>query len=129
MNEKIRQLLDQMSALEGDLRREVEAGRLRTVALESFWIGREGRLQCSGPLLKQGLCLAVVDGSRRHVADTRMAVLVVVPREELLAMGSGIFDAAESRGEVGPVLDRLSAPMRCNFFATAPPPPVTRRNV
>lgn len=77
----------------------------------------------------KSLCLAVVDGSRRHVADTRMAVLVVVPREELLAMGSGIFDAAESRGEVGPVLDRLSAPMRCNFFATAPPPPVTRRNV
>jgi hypothetical protein len=68
---------------------------------------REGGVQGIDTLLEQGLSLAVVDGSRRHVADARMAMAVVVPGEELLAVGARILDATESLREVGPVLESL----------------------
>ena len=82
--------------------------RLRTVALESFWVCLEGCVQCVGALLEQGLCLAVVDGDRCHVADARMAMTVVVPGEEVLSVGARVFDATETRWEVGMVFRRFN---------------------
>ena len=58
------------------------------------------------------LCLAVMDAARRHVADARVPVLGVVPGEEGLAVGAGVGEAAEARGEVRAVLHCLELRLR-----------------
>ncbi len=50
---------------------------------------------------------AVMDGVGGHEADAGVAVLVVVPGEELAAERSGVLDRVEAGGEAGPVLQRL----------------------
>ena len=40
-------------------------------------------------------------------AEPAVAVLVVVPGEEVLAVGAGVLDRGEAAGEVGPVLEGL----------------------
>ena len=47
---------------------------------------------------------AVMDGGGRHQADPAVAVFVVVPAEELLAVSASVLDRAEALGEVGSVL-------------------------
>ena len=69
---------------------------------------RESGIQGVGTLLEQGLSLAaVVDRRRGHVADTGVAMTVVVPGKELLTVGTRVFDAAEALREVGTVLERF----------------------
>jgi len=58
------------------------------------------------------LCGALRDEPVVHVvgreeAEPSMMVLVVVPAEEILAVRATVFDAAESVGEIGPVLECL----------------------
>ena len=84
-----------------------QLGRLRTIALESNWVGRDGRVQCFGTLHEQGLSLTVMARSRRHVADARMTVAVVVPGEAPLAVGTSIFGTTEALREVRTVFERL----------------------
>ena len=45
-----------------------------------------------------------MDGGRSHQADAAVAVFVVVPVEELLAVSASVLDRAEAIGEVGSVL-------------------------
>ena len=54
--------------------------------------------------------MAEVHAVGRHVADAGVAVFVVVPGEEGLAVGLSVLYAAEARGEVGPVLQGLELP-------------------
>jgi hypothetical protein len=50
---------------------------------------------------------AMVDVSRPLEADTAVVVLVVVPGEEVDAVGAGILDAAEALGKIRAVLEGL----------------------
>ena len=77
---------------------------LRATAFEAVGPGQECGIEGAGPGFAQRLGMPVVDALRGHVADARVAMLVVVPGEEHAAMGTRILDAAETRGEVGPVL-------------------------
>jgi len=45
-----------------------------------------------------------VGGGRGHVTDARVAMGLVVPREEPLAMAAGIFNASEAVREIRPIL-------------------------
>jgi hypothetical protein len=53
------------------------------------------------------LSSSIVDIDRVQPRDPGVVVLGVVPGEEALAERPGVLDAAESGGEVGPVLQRL----------------------
>ena len=58
------------------------------------------------------LGLAVVDGRRAHQADPGVAVLVVVPAEELAAERARVLDRVEPSGKARPVLERLELRLR-----------------
>src|SRR5271165_1204827 len=64
----------------------------------------ERGIEGDGALLVQHRSGAVVDGGRSHQTDTAVAVIVVVPVEELLAVSPSVLDRAEAIGEVGSVL-------------------------
>ena len=51
--------------------------------------------------------MSVVDVGGGVQAEAAVAVVVVVPGEELLAVGSGGLDRGEAAGEAGPVLEGL----------------------
>jgi hypothetical protein len=59
----------------------------------------------AGPVEPSGV--AVVDGLGGHHRDPGMAVLAVVPAEELLAERPGVLERAEPVGEARPVLQGL----------------------
>ena len=48
--------------------------------------------------------LVKVDGGWGHVTDARMAMGLVIPREEPLTMAPGIFNASEADWEIRPIL-------------------------
>jgi hypothetical protein len=52
-------------------------------------------------------CEAVVDVMWDEQAETRVVMLNVVPREEVLGMSPGVLDGSEAFGKVGAVLERL----------------------
>ena len=66
-------------------------------------MGGERGIECDGALLGQRRGGAVVDGGRRHQADSAVAVLMIVPVEEPAAVSASVRDRAEAIGEVGPV--------------------------
>jgi hypothetical protein len=70
--------------------------RLRGDALEADWMSRECGVERDGTLRGERCCGSVVDGSRSHQADTAVAVFVVVPVEELLAVSTSILGRAEA---------------------------------
>ena len=84
-----------------------QAGRQRTLSFESLWIGEESRLQNFGPCLVYRSGLAEVDGVRGHVTDARVAMGLVVPPEEPLAMIAGILNASEAVRKIRPILQRF----------------------
>ena len=47
----------------------------------------------------------MVHGGRRHVADATMVMALVVPREELLTVGTSIFDTTETLREIRTVFE------------------------
>ena len=63
----------------------------------------ERGIQYDGTFLGHRRSGSVVDGGRRHQADSTMAVFVVVPLEEPLAVGASVLDRAEALREVGSV--------------------------
>ena len=50
---------------------------------------------------------SVMDGVGGHEADPGVAVLAVVPGEELATEAAGVLDRVEACGEAGPVFQRL----------------------
>ena len=67
-------------------------------------MSRVSRSQHPGAGIIGGLGLAVVDRRRRQQPDPGVPVVGVVPAEERLAEGSGLFDRGEAVREAGPVL-------------------------
>ena len=80
-----------------------QAGWQGALSFESLWIGEEGNLQGFGACLVYRSRLVEMDGGRGHVTDARVAMGLVVPREEALAMAAGILNAAEADGEIRPI--------------------------
>jgi hypothetical protein len=74
---------------------------------EAFGVGGVGGGQDLSAGLVELSGAAVVDGLGGHHRDPGMAVLAVVPGEELLAEATGILDGAEPIGEARPVLQGL----------------------
>ena len=66
-------------------------------------MGGERGVERDGALLGQRRGGAIVDGGRRHQADSAVAVLMIVPVEEPAAVSASVLDRAEAIGEVGPV--------------------------
>ena len=73
------------------------------VAFESVRMGSEGVIEGGLAVLEARLDEAAVNVGGSEQGDTGVAMLVVVPMEEGLAVGAGIFDGAEPVGEVGSV--------------------------
>ena len=66
-------------------------------------MGGERGIERDGALLGQCCSGSIMDGGWSHQADAAVAVFMVVPVEEPLAVSAGVFDRAEAIGEVGPV--------------------------
>src|SRR6202158_1399030 len=79
-------------------------GRLWGDALEADGMGSKCGIEGDGALLGERRGGAVVDGGRSHQADTAVAMFVVVPVEEVLAVSAGVLDGAETIGKVRSVL-------------------------
>ena len=77
------------------------------MALESIRVGRERGVKRVGALREQVFGISVVDSMRRHQSDPGVAMAVVVPVEKLLAVGSGILQAAEAVREFRTVFKGL----------------------
>ena len=67
-------------------------------------MGSERCIERDGALLGHRRSGAIVDGGRSHQANSAVAVLVVVPVKEPLAVSASVLDRAEAIGEVGSVL-------------------------
>ena len=70
-------------------------------------MGRERGAEHGGSFVAHGLGSAVVDVGGNVQAQAGMAVLVVVPAEESLAVQPGSLDRGEPGGEVRAILQRL----------------------
>ena len=68
---------------------------------EPFGVCGVGSVEDAGALVADCLCEAVVDVSGGMQAQPAVAMFIVVPSEEDLAVSSGVFDRAEPAGEVG----------------------------
>jgi hypothetical protein len=62
-------------------------------ALEALGTCGVGGLQDGGALLVQGLSATEVHRVRGHEANAGVAMLIVVPSEELTQVGAGVLDA------------------------------------
>src|ERR1700758_794882 len=82
-------------------------GWLRWFEDEAFRVGGVGGTEHTGPLLGDDFGGAVVNVGGRVKCQPGVAMLIVVPREEVLAVGTRRLDRGEPAGEVGPVLQRL----------------------
>ena len=77
------------------------------MANEALGVSGIGSLQDTRSLEVDAFGASEVNGGWGVEADTRMAVVVVVPSEEALAEGAAIFNAAEAVGELWSVLEGL----------------------
>jgi len=66
---------------------------------------RVGVEEDHAPLISDRFRPAVVDVGRSVQADSRMAMVVVVPTEESSTVGTSVLEAAEPVGEVRSVLE------------------------
>ena len=80
---------------------------LGRLADEPLGVRGAGVTEHAGALVADCFGGAVVDVGRGVQAEPGMAVLVVVPAEEGLAVQPGGLDRAELAGEIGPVLESL----------------------
>ena len=71
-----------------------------------------GRFEYCGALALHCGGLAELRGRRRHESETRMAVLVVVPREELCEVSAGVRQALETLGKLGAKVQVLNRTLR-----------------
>ena len=77
------------------------------LADEALGVGEVGGVQDLGACGPDGRGVAVVDVGGGVQAEPAVAVLVVVPGEEFLAVRAGGLDRGEPGGEARPVLQRL----------------------
>src|SRR5260370_39726383 len=84
-----------------------ELGRARWLADEAFRVGGVRGVERIGPLLAGDFGGAVVNVRGRMKRQPGVAMFLVVPREEVLAVHTCRLDGGEPAGEVGPVLQRL----------------------
>ena len=84
-----------------------ERRRARTPRDEALGMGGVRGGEHAGARLDPLLGQPVVDVVGREQAEADVAVLGVVPGEEVLAVGARVLDRAEAVGEIGPVLERL----------------------
>ena len=99
-----------------------QIGRTRDLAFEAFGMGEVGRLQDGSALLPKRGSGAEVHRRRGHEADAGVAMLVVVPGEELARMRSGVLEAPEACGELGPVLEGFELRLRERIVVRDPRP-------
>src|SRR5574337_565594 len=85
----------------GDLR------RFGWFADEPFWVFGVGGVEYAGTFVADRLGQAVVDVGGGMQAQPGVAVFIVIPTEEDLAVPSSFLDRAELAGEVGSVLQRF----------------------
>ena len=62
--------------------------------------------------LKDRRGAAVVDVGRREIGQAAVMMRVVVPREQIVADGAGIFDRAEAIGKLRTVFERAELRFR-----------------
>ena len=74
---------------------------------EAFWMSGVGRVEHTRTLKVSDASPPEVHIGWRVEANTRMAVLIVVPAEEALAERPSILNGAKPFGELGAVLERL----------------------
>ena len=86
-------------------------------ALEAVGVSQKALIEGGLPSCLDGLCRAVVDAVRGHVADARVLVLVVVPGEESLTEGACIGQATKARRKVGAVLGARQGSCRLVYAA------------
>ena len=79
----------------------------RWLSDEAFRVGGVRGIEHAGPLLAGDFGGAVVNVGGRVKCQPGVAMLIVVPREEVLAVHARRLDRGEPAGEVGPVLQRL----------------------
>ena len=84
-----------------------QCGRAWRVADEALGSRGVGGVQDACAIGVDGVRLAVVDGGGGHQADPGVAVLLVVPVEEVAAERACVVDRVKAGGERGPVLERL----------------------
>jgi hypothetical protein len=81
--------------------------RFGRFADEPFRVCGVGGGEYAGAFVADHLGQAVVDVGGGMQAQPTVAVFIVIPTEENLAVQSSLLDRAEPAGEVGPVLQRL----------------------
>jgi hypothetical protein len=84
-----------------------DAGRGGWLADEALGVGVVGGGQHEGSCRLDGTGPSVVDVGGGVQAQPAVAVVVVVPGKEVLAVRPGGFDRVEAAGEAGPVLEGL----------------------
>src|ERR1019366_2044660 len=89
-----------------------QCGRFRGHALEAQRMGDERSRERDGALCGECHGAAIMDGGRRHQADSPVSVFVVIPLEELLAVRPCILDRTKAVGEVGPILQGFELRLR-----------------
>jgi hypothetical protein len=77
------------------------------VADEALGMGVVGGGQDAGALGLDGCGVAVVDVSGGVQAEPAVAVLVVIPAEEALAVRTGVLERGEPGGKIWPVFQGL----------------------
>ncbi len=79
---------------------------------ESFRVRLVGSIENGLSSGEEFFRLAVVNGSRGHQLEAGVMMLVVVPREELLAETSGLFEGPEAVGEARPIFQCFEVGLR-----------------
>jgi len=74
---------------------------------QAFLMGVKSRGQDKLPVAGRQFCLAIVNRFRGQKPDSAVAMLAVVPGEEVLTKGTRIFDRAEAVGKSRPILQGL----------------------
>src|SRR5208282_1605997 len=74
---------------------------------EALWVFMECLIEGDLTGRVNGIDLAIMHLVRRHQANPRMVMVLIVPIEELTAEASGVLDAAEALWEAWLVLQRL----------------------
>jgi hypothetical protein len=94
---------------------------------EAFGVGGVGRIENLCAVSADRVGAAVVDISGCVERDAGVAVLVLVPTEEVTARTVGVFEAAEPGREVGPVRQGADLALAVGFVVRAAGPAVATR--